>query len=123
MASRFRIGVVLQGGARWVGGVEYTKNLLKALYALAASGQARFEVVPFAMRPIDSDLYADMPAQFHNELRVGKVRPLPTLGRQLRTWLGLNNPRLKPSLAEAARQALLAALHPVTTAATTNIMT
>jgi len=73
MVSRIRIGLVLQGDANWVGGVEYGKNLLKALYALPPDEQATFEVVPLTWKGVAAELYEDMPARFHQELQVGLV--------------------------------------------------
>src|SRR5262249_28977072 len=68
MGSRIRIGLILQGSLGWVGGAEYCKNLLKALYRLPRSIQQTFELVPLATEA-DLSLYEDMPARFSRELR------------------------------------------------------
>jgi glycosyltransferase involved in cell wall biosynthesis len=68
MASRIRIGVILQGSLGWVGGAEYCKNLLRALYRLPENIQQKFELRPLGTGT-DLSLYQDMPARFFLDLR------------------------------------------------------
>src|SRR5262245_35197144 len=68
MASRIRIGVILQGSLGWVGGAEYCKNLLRALYRLPENIQQNFELRPLGTGA-DLSLYQDMPARFFLDLR------------------------------------------------------
>jgi glycosyltransferase involved in cell wall biosynthesis len=110
VASRIHIGLVLQGNATWVGGVEYTKNLLKALYALPAEEQASFKLTPLSLRGIEADLYRDMPARFHDELQVG-LGPEPGWRRLGRRWAPRWFDR-KRTLAASARDQGMAFLYP-----------
>jgi glycosyltransferase involved in cell wall biosynthesis len=71
MRAKFRIGIALQGGAGWIGGAEYCKNLLKALYRLVEQEREDVELVPVAEQPISPALYADMPELFQRGLCEG----------------------------------------------------
>lgn len=68
MQAPLRIGLILQGGSGWVGGTEYSKNLIKALYRLPAEVQATFELIHLCRAPLEQALYQDMPARFFREL-------------------------------------------------------
>jgi glycosyltransferase involved in cell wall biosynthesis len=63
MPQKKRLGLILQGSAGWVGGAEYCKNLLKALFRLPSSTRATFELSLFGFGA-DLSLYQDMPAEF-----------------------------------------------------------
>jgi glycosyltransferase involved in cell wall biosynthesis len=102
MQARLRLGIVLQGGSNWIGGTEYCKNLIKALYRLWPHSPVHFDVVPLAERPIDRQLYADMPARFHNDLQ----EACPSgWGWQVRDFIGKRvlQKDLSPLLALARR--------------------
>lgn len=71
MHATFRIGIALQGGTGWIGGAEYCKNLLKALYCLAEQEGEGLELIPISEQPISANLYADMPLLFQNKLCQG----------------------------------------------------
>jgi glycosyltransferase involved in cell wall biosynthesis len=71
MHAKFRIGIALQGGAGWIGGAEYCKNLLKALYRLTDQDEEGVELVPISEQPVSLNLYADMPGQFQGKLCQG----------------------------------------------------
>ena len=49
-------------------GVEYSKNLIKALYRLPAEWQAQFELLPYAGTQFSDTVYADMPPRFVEDL-------------------------------------------------------
>lgn len=89
MADAKRIGIILQGGAHWMGGVEYSKNLIKALYL----SNPEQELYILAESPLDPALYKDMPARFTRDL-IEDTRPKRTgcLFANLRKLLGLPNP-------------------------------
>src|SRR5690606_9129980 len=65
-----RLGLVLQGDRDWIGGVEYTKNLLLAIRRVQATPASvsdngtAVEIVPLATGSWDGSLYADMPEDF-----------------------------------------------------------
>ncbi len=67
MATKVRIALILQGSKDWLGGAEYSKNLLKALYRLPAERQATFELLYFGFGA-DISLFHDMPERFGREL-------------------------------------------------------
>jgi glycosyltransferase involved in cell wall biosynthesis len=68
MAKHLRIGLILQGSTNWVGGVEYTKNLAKALYSLSPQRRSTFDLVPISPGSVPKELYADMTPEFHASL-------------------------------------------------------
>jgi glycosyltransferase involved in cell wall biosynthesis len=115
MAEKLRIGLILQGNpswGSWMGGIEYFKNLIKALYALPDDLQGRFELVPLAIRRIEDHYYADMPPRFQRELRQeAKPPPQPPwkrLGVRLAPWLFGS----KPSLLQKAKSLGIHFLYP-----------
>lgn len=68
MAAKLRLGVILQGSTSWMGGLEYTRNLLKALYALPAEVQSTFTLRVLSESAVDRNLFSDMPGRFQREL-------------------------------------------------------
>lgn len=89
MPQKKRIGLILQGSAGWVGGAEYCKNLLKALFRLPPSVRATFELSLFGFGA-DLTLYQDMPAEFAEAV-------LPYAPPPCRLWKRLAG-RLAPDL-------------------------
>lgn len=87
MAKRLTIGLVLQGGPGWVGGIEYGKNLAKALLGLAETDRADFNLAFYAPEPIEPALLAGMPAAFHRALRLAPLPPSTWIARRTRQWL------------------------------------
>lgn len=82
--GRLRIGLVLQGGARWVGGAQYGKNLYHALSSLPEDERAAFTVVPLAQGPVEEALYDDVPGAFHRALAQGPPPAPGAAGRPAR---------------------------------------
>jgi glycosyltransferase involved in cell wall biosynthesis len=68
------IGFILQGSSAWVGGIEYSKNLVKALGTIAED-QADFELHLLVTKDFEAHTFADMPARFRQQLRVVKRLP------------------------------------------------
>ena len=57
MSKPFRIGLVMQGGSGWMGGVEYIKNIVFALASLPIEIKKTFEIVLICSKEIDPALY------------------------------------------------------------------
>lgn len=113
MTRRLRVGLVLQGSSRWVGGVQYGQNLYHALRALPAWERAAFEVVPLAAGPLEDDLYRDMPAAFHHSLVAGLPPAAPAArGKGLACLRRLWPFGRAQTLAEAARRLGVDFLYP-----------
>jgi glycosyltransferase involved in cell wall biosynthesis len=53
MSKLFRIGLVMQGGANWMGGAEYIKNIILALASLPEEVRSTFEVCLLCDKKID----------------------------------------------------------------------
>lgn len=106
MASRFRIGLVLQGSSEWVGGIEYIKNIAKAVYSLPVEQRADVDIVPISATNVDPSFYNDMPPEFNAAMRCGVVAPsrskLARRFRYLATRLFAASPSPLPEIAEEA---------------------
>lgn len=89
MTRKLCIGVILQGSASWVGGAEYSRNLIKALYRLPGNLQDSFELRILAADEIDQSLYADMPPRFWSELHTNLSNTTVPLWMRLRRRLRL----------------------------------
>ena len=57
MSKPFRIGLVMQGGTNWIGGIEYIKNIVFALSMLPPEVKAKFEIYLICDPDLDTDLY------------------------------------------------------------------
>lgn len=57
MNKTFRIGLVMQGGAGWMGGVEYIKNIVFALSTLPQNVKDKFEICLICDPALDRNLY------------------------------------------------------------------
>jgi glycosyltransferase involved in cell wall biosynthesis len=57
MSKPMRIGLVMQGGTNWIGGIEYIKNIVFALSTLAPAVKAKFEIYLICDPDLDPDLY------------------------------------------------------------------
>ncbi len=57
MSKPMRIGLVMQGGTNWIGGIEYIKNIVFALSILPPAVKAKFELYLICDPDLDPDLY------------------------------------------------------------------
>jgi glycosyltransferase involved in cell wall biosynthesis len=57
MSKPFRIGLVMQGGNGWMGGVEYIKNIVFALSTLPEDVKDKFEICLICDPALDHNLY------------------------------------------------------------------
>jgi glycosyltransferase involved in cell wall biosynthesis len=57
MSKPVRIGLVMQGGSNWIGGIEYIKNIVFALSTLPSATKAKFEIYLLCDPDLDSNLY------------------------------------------------------------------
>ena len=57
MSKPFRIGLVMQGGSHWMGGVEYIKNIVFALSTLPQEVKDKFEIYLICDPDLDRVLY------------------------------------------------------------------
>ena len=57
MNKPFRIGLVMQGGSHWMGGVEYIKNIVFALSTLPQEVKDKFEICLICDPALDRNLY------------------------------------------------------------------
>jgi glycosyltransferase involved in cell wall biosynthesis len=57
MSKPMRIGLVMQGGTNWIGGIEYIKNIVFALSTLPPVVKAKFEIYLICDPDLDADLY------------------------------------------------------------------
>jgi glycosyltransferase involved in cell wall biosynthesis len=57
MNKPVRIGLVMQGGTNWIGGIEYIKNIVFALATLPPAVKAKFEIYLICDPDLDADLY------------------------------------------------------------------
>jgi glycosyltransferase involved in cell wall biosynthesis len=56
MSKPFRIGLVMQGGANWMGGAEYIKNIILALASLPSDVRSTFEIYLICDRKVDTNI-------------------------------------------------------------------
>jgi glycosyltransferase involved in cell wall biosynthesis len=56
MNKPFRIGLVMQGGAGWMGGAEYIKNIILALASLPADVRSTFEIYLICDQNVDINI-------------------------------------------------------------------
>lgn len=54
-----KICLYMQGNREWIGGIEYTKNMILALSSLPADVQVTFELSLLSLRTVDRFLYDD----------------------------------------------------------------
>ncbi len=60
MKSPLRIGLIMQGGAGWIGGSEYIRNLVLACAHLPAEERAEFELSVISGAPLEPGLAAQL---------------------------------------------------------------
>jgi glycosyltransferase involved in cell wall biosynthesis len=63
MNKPVRIGLVMQGGTNWIGGIEYIKNIVFALSTLSPVVKAKFEIYLICDPDLDPDLYRSILAE------------------------------------------------------------
>jgi glycosyltransferase involved in cell wall biosynthesis len=103
MSQPLHIGLVMQGGAGWMGGSEYIKNLAQALAAAVRTDKAEVEVSLITGHPLDAAMRA--------AIGIGKVLELPPRRRgPLGRWLRAGN----RAFSAAVREAKIDFLFPLT---------
>ena len=101
--SRVRIGLLLQGGATWVGGFEYIRNLAFALQRLRDDQALDFDLHLLSPRPLDPFVHGELAAEGF----VLRVLDAPPSDRQTywrergERFLRGSNPRLHTQLNDA----------------------
>lgn len=107
--SRFRIGLTAQGGAAWMGGQEYIKNLASALHE---SGQA--DVVLFSGARLEPSWRAQM-AVCTTEIHDGFLQGPDPFGKRIRYFFDRRILRLSNTrFGNAVRAAGVDFLYPLT---------
>ncbi|MES2571745.1 MAG: hypothetical protein V4710_17045, partial [Verrucomicrobiota bacterium] len=76
------IGLIMQGGAGWMGGSEYIKNLAHALHAAAREEPGAFEISLISGQPLDAALREELPGL--REIIELPPRRFGTVGRYLK---------------------------------------
>lgn len=66
MSKPFRIGLVMQGGNGWMGGVEYIKNIVFALSTLPQDVKDKFEICLICDPALDHNLYESILTHISN---------------------------------------------------------
>jgi glycosyltransferase involved in cell wall biosynthesis len=101
--KKLKIALIMQGDRGWMGGVEYTKNLILALGSLPEEVRSTFEVHLISGEPLDADLHQQLAPylqQFYSHNL--DLQPLTFLNRSRwfleRKLLKTENPRLEPLL-------------------------
>ena len=103
MSQTFHIGLVMQGGAGWMGGSEYIKNLAQAIATAARADGTPIEVSLITGHPLGEAV--------RREIGVGNVIDLPPRRRgPLGRWLRVGN----RAFTAAVRQAGIDFLYPLT---------
>ena len=103
MSRPLHIGLVMQGGAGWMGGSEYIKNLAQALGAAARADGTPIKVSLITGHPLTEAMRA--------EIGIGDVITLPPRRRgPLGRWLRFGN----RAFTTAVRRAKLDFLYPLT---------
>lgn len=80
------IGLIMQGGRSWLGGVDYIKNLILALGNLPPEERAGFKVTLLSDGLIDAELQHALRPHLHQILDISSSLPPETLTNRLR-WL------------------------------------
>lgn len=81
-----RIGLIMQGGAGWMGGFEYVRNLVLAWAALGHAERAGFELHLISGSPLDEALSAQLGPHLAGVHVLSKALPSSTLPNRVR-WL------------------------------------
>jgi glycosyltransferase involved in cell wall biosynthesis len=84
MSNPRRIGLINQGGADWIGGSEYIRNLILALGQLPEEERAGFEFHLISGQAVEPRLAAQLQPHLAHIHDLSKALPAPTLGRQVR---------------------------------------
>ena len=66
MTKPLRIGLIMQGGRGWVGGIEYIKNIILALGSLPTEVRSTFELCLICSQSLDSTLYNQVRPHLNN---------------------------------------------------------
>jgi glycosyltransferase involved in cell wall biosynthesis len=75
--TTFRIGLVMQGGSNWIGGVEYIKNIVFALATLPVEVRNKLEICIICEKSIDPLLYEPILSHLHQVFYVDNSSILP----------------------------------------------
>lgn len=60
VTAPLHIGLIMQGGAGWMGGAEYIKNLAQALHSVSAAGPEPFRVSLISGHPLDPSMRSEL---------------------------------------------------------------
>ena len=104
MSRPRRIGLINQGGADWIGGSEYIRNLVLALGQLSAEERAGFEFCLISGHPLEPRLAAQLQPHLARIYDLSTALPAPTLARQVRwaaerRFAGKTSPRFSDFIA------------------------
>jgi glycosyltransferase involved in cell wall biosynthesis len=97
--KKLKIALVMQGHRGWLGGIEYTKNLILALGSLPKEVRSTFEVHLISGEPLNDDLHQQLAPYVQQFYSLDLLQPLTSLNRS--RWfleqklLKTENPRLK----------------------------
>ncbi len=98
--KKLKISLIMQGSRGWLGGVEYTRNLILALGSLPEEVRSTFEIHLISGEPLDEDLHKQLAPyvqQFYSlDLNLSSLTFLNRSRRFLeRKFLKTKNPRLE----------------------------
>ncbi len=98
MTKPLRIGLIMQGGRGWLGGVQYVKNIILALQSLPSEIRSTFEVCLICSESIDASLYGQFSQLLDKIYCLEKeLEPITFANRirwkLLKTFLKQNDPR------------------------------
>jgi glycosyltransferase involved in cell wall biosynthesis len=99
MKTKLKIALIMQGGRGWLGGVEYTKNLILALGSLPEETRSTFEVHLITGDPLDDELQQQLAPHVTQFYTDESLQPRSFLNRSRwlieRKLLKTSNPRLE----------------------------
>jgi len=110
-----RIGLIMQGGAGWVGGSEYIRNLVLAFGQLPTEERAGYELCLISGTPLEPALARQLECHVARSYTLSTDLPLATLPNRAR-WLMDRHLRGQPNtrFAEFVSAASLDFLYPLT---------
>ena len=115
MKTKQRIALVMQGGAGWIGGTEYVKNLILAFGHLPAAERTEVELCLISGQPLEAGLAAQLRPHLARHYVLSEDAPAATIPNRAR-WLFDRRLRRRPNsrFAEFVRAAQFDFLYPLT---------
>jgi glycosyltransferase involved in cell wall biosynthesis len=83
MVKSFRIGLVMQGGSNWIGGVEYIKNIVFSLATLPLEVRDKLEICLICERSVDPVFYEPILTHLHQVFYMEERNAIPEFLRKV----------------------------------------